>query len=182
MRVAATDVAHAIARPMGLLRRPSLARRLVNGVAAGAVGTSLLNLVTYLDMALRARPASETPTEAVKRIEENAGFTLADEGRESEQASNRRQAFGALLGFVTGLGVGAMYGLVRPGMRSVPLAVAGTGLGLAAMAGSDLPATALGATDPREWAVQDWLADLVPHLAYGFSTALAFDALTDPYN
>jgi len=152
------------------------------GIVAGAVGTTILNLVTYADMALRARPASETPAEAVKKIEEMAGITLAEQGRESEQESNRRQAFGALLGFVTGFGIGALYGLVRPSMRSIPVALTGTAVGLAAMAGSDVPATVLGATDPKEWAPTDWVADLVPHLAYGFSTALVFDALTDPYD
>jgi len=154
---------------------------LATGVVAGAVGTTILNVVTYLDMAVRARPASETPAEAVKKIEEKAGITLADEGGESEQESNRRQAFGALLGFVTGSGIGALYGLVRPSLRSIPVALAGTAVGLAAMAGSDVPATVLGATEPKEWAPKDWAADLVPHLAYGFSTALAFDALTHPY-
>jgi hypothetical protein len=182
VRKQARDVAHEVARRVGLLKRASLARRLANGVVAGAVGTSALNLVTYLDMALRARPASETPAEAVRKLEDKARITLADQGRESKEESNRRQALGALLGFVTGVGIGGLYGLVRPSIRSIPVALAGVAVGLAAMAGSDLPATALGATDPEQWAFSDWLADLMPHLAYGFSTALAFDAITDPYD
>lgn len=182
MQAKARSISHAIARRAGLLKRPGLVRRLATGVAAGAVGTSALNLVTYLDMALRGRPASETPAEAVMKIEEKAGITLAGERRDSEEESNRRQAFGALLGFLTGLGMGALYGLVRPSIRSIPVAFAGAAVGLAAMAGSDVPATILGAADPNEWAAQDWVADVVPHLAYGFSTALAFDALTGPYD
>ena len=177
------DVSHALAKRVGLLKRPSLARRVLSGVAAGAVGTSALNLVTYVDMAIRARPASETPEEAVRKLEDRAGINaLSDEGRSSEQEQNRRQAFGALMGFVTGLGIGALYGLIRPSVRSIPVALAGLGAGLAALAGSDVRATLLGATDPKEWAPKDWVADLVPHLAYGFTTAVAFDALTGPYD
>jgi hypothetical protein len=176
------DISHAIAREAGLLGRPSIARRVLTGVAAGAVGTSAINLVTYLDMAVRGRPASQTPAEVVEKLEDKAGITLAEEGKQSEPEQNRRQAVGALLGFVTGLGVGALYGLIRPSVRSVPLAVTGAVAGLAAMAGSDVPATALGATDPKTWKPMDWLADLVPHVAYGMATALAFDALADPYD
>jgi hypothetical protein len=175
------DVSHAIAREAGLLRRPSIARRLITGVAAGAVGTSAINLVTYLDMAVRGRPASQTPAEVVDQLEDRTGVRLA-ERKGSEPEQNRRQAVGALLGFVTGLGVGALYGLIRPSVRSVPFAVTGAVAGLAAMAGSDVPATALGATDPKRWRPVDWLADLVPHVVYGMTTALAFDALTDPYD
>jgi hypothetical protein len=52
-------------------------------------------------------------------------------------------------------------------------------LALAAMAASDVPATLLGVTDPGRWALQDWLSDIVPHLAFGFTTARAYQALTD---
>jgi hypothetical protein len=173
------DVSHAVGRRTGLIKRPGVMRRLLTGMAAGAAGTSALNLVTYLDMALRARPASETPAEAVRKIEDKAGIgALADEGRSSEQESNRRQAFGALMGFVTGLGIGALYGVLRPALRSVPVGLAGAGAGLAAMAGSDVPTSLLGATSPREWSPSDWVADLVPHLAYGFTTAVVFDAFS----
>lgn len=139
-----------------------------------------LNLVTYLDMALRARPASETPSEVVKRIEDRADTRLATEGRDSDEESSRRQAVGALLGFVTGLGVGALYGLVRPTVRSWPLPVVSAAAGLAAMAVSDLPALALGVANPASWKPADWLSEVVPHLAYGMATALAFDSLLGP--
>lgn len=176
LREELADVSHAAARRMGLLKRPSMGERLAAGIAAGAIGTSALNLATYLDMAVRGRPASEAPAKTVEKLEEKVGVQVPP------PASNRRQAIGAFLGFVTGLGVGAFYGLVRPSMRSIPLPVAGAGVGLLAMAGSDVPMTVLGVSDPKEWSPPDWLADLIPHLAYGFATSVAFDALMDPYD
>ena len=176
------DVSHEIAEGLGLITRPSIGRRLIAGLAAGAVGTSALNLATYLDMAVRARPASETPAEVVGELEDRAPIHFPGHGKRSEEASNRRQAVGALLGFVTGLGIGALYGLIRPSTRSVPVPVAGAVAGLASMAGSDVPAAALGVTDPKTWRLSGWLADLVPHLVYGMATAIAFDSLTGPYD
>jgi len=152
------------------------------GSGAGAVGIFALNLVTYVDMAVRGRAASETPADVVKRMEDRAGITLAGEGRGSQREVNRREAVGALLGFAIGLGLGVLYGVVRPGMRTIPSPVTGTCLGLLAMAGSDVPAMLLGATDPSRWSPAEWTADLVPHLAYGVCTAVAFDALADPYD
>ncbi|HEV7623003.1 MAG TPA: hypothetical protein VGO26_02625 [Amnibacterium sp.] len=40
------------------------------GSAAGADGTTALNAVAYLDMVLRARPASSTPETSVERLAE----------------------------------------------------------------------------------------------------------------
>jgi hypothetical protein len=79
---------------------------------------------------------------------------------------------------VTGLGVGTAYGLLRPHLRGVPTLVAGVGVGLAAMAASDIPIAALGVSDPATWSVSGWVADVVPHLAYGLVTAIAYDAFT----
>ncbi|PWI45743.1 hypothetical protein [Streptomyces sp. ICBB 8177] len=42
------------------------------GAAAGAAGTTTLNAVTYLDMALRGRPSSDTPQLAVERLTDAA--------------------------------------------------------------------------------------------------------------
>jgi hypothetical protein len=50
-------------------------------------------------------------------------------------------------------------------------------LGAAAMAGSDVPATFLGVTDPTTWSRTAWLSDIVPHLVYGAVTAAAFRAI-----
>ena len=76
-----------------------------------------------------------------------------------------------------GLGIGAVYGLVRPSLGDVSKVRAGTVLCLAAMVASDGPAVALGVTDPRQWDLNSWLSDIVPHLAYGLATALSYDAL-----
>ncbi|MGH4015993.1 MAG: hypothetical protein ACRDSL_19140 [Pseudonocardiaceae bacterium] len=43
-------------------------RQLLIGAAAGAAGTTALNAVTYLDMAVRGRPASDTPERSVQRL------------------------------------------------------------------------------------------------------------------
>ena len=50
------------------------------------------------------------------------------------------------------------------------------GAGLAANIGTTGPMAALGVTDPRTWPAESWISDLIPHLAYGLATAVAFDA------
>jgi hypothetical protein len=60
----------------------------------------------------------------------------------------------------------------------VPTPVAGVGVGLAAMAASDISIAALGMSDPATWGVSGWVADLAPHLACGLVTAIAYDAFT----
>lgn len=148
---------------------------LLLGVAAGAVGTVALNAATYLDMAVRARPSSSMPNKAVETIAEKAGVDLTPKGGDEEAAQNRTTGLGALVGYVTGLGVGLAYGIVRPRLGKVSTPLAGVGLGLAAMAGSDGPMTALGLTDPREWDATSWASDIIPHLAYGLATAAAYE-------
>jgi hypothetical protein len=59
----------------------------------------------------------------------------------------------------------------------VPVWAAGPLLGAAAMAGSDVPATALRVTDPTSWDPRSWVSDLVPHLVYGVTTASVYRAL-----
>jgi hypothetical protein len=157
------------------MRRP-----LLWGIAAGAVGTIALDVVSYLDMVVRGRPASSLPAEVAGALAERAGVELAADGNDTESAANRRSGLGALFGYGVGLGVGGAYGLLRarlPAPRR-PWAVT-TGLGLAAMAASDLPATLLGVTDPRTWGVAGWASDLLPHLAYGLATATVYEALAD---
>ena len=46
---------------------------------AGAVGTTALNAITSLDMAVRARPASSTPEDAVRRPEDLTGVSLSEQ-------------------------------------------------------------------------------------------------------
>lgn len=152
-------------------------RHLLVGVAAGATGTAALNIVTYLDMALRARPSSEVPAQVAEKMAEKGGVDLAKGVDPGEPVDNRKEGIGALLGYVTGLGVGAAYGIVRATGLRPPVLLAGVGLGMAAMAGSDVPATALGVADPSSWPASSWAADVVPHLAYGLVTAAAFESL-----
>jgi xanthosine utilization system XapX-like protein len=141
-----------------------------NGLAAGAAGTTALNVVTYLDMAVRGRPSSSMPADAAEELSDKAHVPLGD-GKERDA---RKEGLGALLGYATGLSVGAAYGLLRTRVR-VPWAVAAVGLGAVAMAGSDAPLTALGLTDPRDWPASSWVSDVVPHLAYGVVTAVAYE-------
>ncbi len=154
-------------------------RQLLAGLAAGATGTAALNVITYLDMALRGRPSSTVPAQVAERMAEKGGIAL-DKGLEpGEQVDNRKEGTGALLGYLTGLGMGLGYGVVRMGLARPPRLVAGVFLGLAAMAGSDVPATALGVADPGSWSASSWASDLVPHLAYGVVTASVFEALVE---
>jgi hypothetical protein len=55
---------------------------------------------------------------------------------------------------------------------------AGVVVGLAAMAGSDVSAAALGVTNPAEWGANSWFPDALPHFAYGLVTAVAYDYFT----
>ncbi|MER5217944.1 hypothetical protein ABT063_47475 [Streptomyces sp. NPDC002838] len=93
------------------------------------------------------------------------------------QPHDLRRHAGTLLGYVTGLGVGAAYGLLRRGSGTLPAWAVGPLLGAAAMAGSDAPAAALGVTDPTSWDLTSGASDVVPHLAYGLTTASVYQVL-----
>jgi hypothetical protein len=137
------------------------------------VGAVAIEGTSYVDMLLRGRPASELPGHAVRAGAAKAGLNLGPEG--SDAARNRSEAIGALLGYGTGVALGCAYGLVvrgHPGGR-----LRGLALGAAAMVPGNLPVVASGLTDPRTWGVSGWLADIVPHLAYGFATAAAYRAI-----
>ena len=154
---------------------------LLKGLAAGAAGTTALNAVTYLDMVVRGRPASTTPEETVRKVEKALHIPLSDEGPGGQTAVNRRAGLGALLGITSGLGIGAVYGLVRTRLRKeVPLPLLATAVGLGTNVATVLPMVAMGVTDPRTWPLSSWLADIVPHLAYGAVTALVFEELCPP--
>ena len=157
--------------------------QLWNGVTAGAVGTTALNIATYLDMVVRGRPPSEVPEKAVEKFGDKVGVPVAPKEGQPEEVrntlQNRQSGLGALTGFAAGLGIGAVYGLLRPRFASVSVPVASVGLGLGAMASSDIPLVASGLTDPRKWGTSGWASDLIPHIAYGVCTALTFEALTD---
>ena len=154
-------------RPRTPASRPSVWRGLLRGAAAGAAGTTALNAVTYLDMALRGRPASDAPEQVVQRLAGTAGVELPG-GR--KQRANRLAGLGPLAGIATGIGVGALAGVLRSAGVRLPTAVGGPLLGAAAMAASDVPLAVLGVSDPRTWSAVDWVSDAVPHLVYGVTT------------
>ncbi|MEU7096542.1 hypothetical protein [Kitasatospora aureofaciens] len=129
--------------------------RALEGLAAGAVGTTALNAVTYLDMAVRGRAASEAPQEAVETLADRAGVSVPGD---HDERDNRIAGLGPLLGLGTGLAVGLGIGVLTAAVKA-PAGRAGACI------------VALGISDPREWEPADWAADIVPHLAYGAATA-----------
>jgi hypothetical protein len=151
-------------------------RRLLLGAAAGAAGTTALNTVTYLDMSLRARPASSTPERSVAEVAKRAGADIPGEG---DDRQNRLQGLGALTGIATGVLVGALYGVAQPFLARDRVARGAVTAGFAAMVGSIVPIAALGISDPRSWGLSDWASDIIPHSAYGIATAGTYHALTD---
>jgi hypothetical protein len=157
-------------------RDRSVRQLVLAGAAAGAAGTTALNAVTYLDMAIRGRPTSSTPEATVEALSDKTHVPVPGEG---DVHDNRVAGLGPLTGITAGVGVGAALGAARargwrPGVRTGTL-VATVG----AMLGSNGPMTLLGVTDPRSWPASSWLADLVPHLAYGAVTAVVLEHL-DP--
>jgi len=154
----------------------STTRGVLLGAAAGAAGTTALNFVTYLDMAVRGRPASSTPEDAVEAL---SGVTHLPVPGAAETRSNRVQVLGAMTGLVAGVGIGALLGAARASGWRPGLAVGSAAATVGALAGTNGPMTALGVTDPRTWPASSWVADIVPHLAYGAVTAAVLDRL-DP--
>ena len=150
---------------------------MLRGAAAGAAGSTALNAVTYLDMAVRGRGASSTPEDTVEKLAATAHVPIPGDG---EIRENRKQGLGPLMGLVAGIGVGVLGGLARAsGYRSAkPVGVVLTTLGVLVAANG--PMTALGITDPRTWSGTDWLSDIVPHLAYGAVVKATMDAFDRP--
>lgn len=151
-----------------------IVRALATGAAAGAAGTTALNTLTYLDIAWRARPASNTPEATVEKLATVTGIKIPGN---HEERTNRLAGLGPLTGLVVGVGVGTVLGLAReagyrPGLRGSSLAAAA-----GALIGSNGPMTVLGITDPRTWSPTDWASDILPHLAYGIVTGAALQAL-----
>jgi hypothetical protein len=142
----------------------------LRGAAAGAAGTTVLNVVTYLDMAVRGRPASSTPGNTVERLAQTAHLTVPGEGA---KRASRVEGLGALAGLVAGIGVGGLLGLARAtGFRAGPLLTT-----LIVLVSTNGPMTVLGVTDPRTWSAVDWVSDVVPHLAYAAVVTTTMDAL-----
>lgn len=138
----------------------------MRGLVAGAAGTTALNAVTYLDMAVRGRPPSSTPEQSVQRMADAVQISLG----EGKTAENRKAGIGPLLGYAVGIGVATGYALLIRGRR-VPWPVSGLALTALAMVAANAPMTVTGLTDPRQWSAADWAADVIPHLAYGAAAA-----------
>ncbi|TDB97514.1 hypothetical protein [Actinomadura sp. 7K534] len=148
-------------------------RTLINGLIAGAAGTTALNATTYLDMAIRARGGSSTPEDTVQKLADGAHISL---GEEEEKAENRKQGIGALMGYGTGIGAALAYGAItRRRGASWPVGI--LTLGTLALLGSNVPMTALGITDPRAWSVAGWVSDIVPHMIYGAAAYAAYEQM-----
>lgn len=147
--------------------------RWTRGLLVGVVATTALNAATYADMLIRGRPASRVPAHAVGNLADRVGVFLGNEPR----AASRKEAAGALMGYITGIGLASGYVLAEPYVRGRrPVWLVGSALGAAAMVGGNVPAIASGSTHPKRWGVEDWLADIVPHLAFGLVAVATADA------
>ena len=146
---------------------PRLLAGAVRGLAAGALGTSALNAITYGDMVIRGRPPSTTPEDTVRKALEAIGVRVPGD---AQARQSRLSGLGALGGLATGSALGAVLGTLRVlGLR--PNLLAGSlAASVLAMVGANTPLAALRVSDPRQWSAQDWLADVLPHLAYGIVT------------
>ncbi|WP_198597760.1 hypothetical protein [Blastococcus atacamensis] len=149
----------------------------LRGAAAGAAGSTALNAVTYLDMAVRGRGSSSTPEDTVERLAGTAHLPIPGDEQTRE---NRVEGLGPLIGLVAGVGVGTLGGLARASgyLSAKPVGITLTTLGVLVAANG--PMTALGVTDPRTWSAKDWISDLVPHLVYGIVVKNTIDAFDRP--
>lgn len=151
-------------------------RAALSGALAGAAGTTALNTVTYLDMAVRGRPTSSTPEDTVEKLADKLGVQIPGD---EDTRSNRVQGLGPLTGTMAGIGTGALLGVVRgAGWRPGPV-TGGLTATAVVMVGTNGPMTALGITDPRTWSLSSWLTDILPHLAYAFVTLAVLDLIED---
>ncbi|MFC6707070.1 hypothetical protein [Flexivirga alba] len=167
--ISKTDALQQLSVNAATLSRPGMLQTIALGLRAGAAGTTVLSLVTYADMAARGRPSSSAPEQLAARMAGTIGIPLR---KGEQQAEARAQGWGALLGIGSGLvaGVTCSFLVRRCRPRDVVLA---TVLSAGVMLASDVPLVAAGLTDPRTWGMSGWLSDIVPHAAYGMTTALA---------
>ncbi|MGQ0608483.1 MAG: hypothetical protein ACT4OQ_08485 [Chloroflexota bacterium] len=152
---------------------------MISGVIAGATGELALNVASYADMVIRARPSSSMPGKVAGRMADLAGVELSRPGERADIAETRKEASGALLGYGMAVGTAVAFALLRRAGMRLPVPLGGVLMGGAAMAVSDSAATALGATDPATWGVSGWLADIIPHAIFGVAAAATLELL-DP--
>ena len=142
---------------------------LLVAAVAGPAGTPALNVITYLDIAVRGRSTSTTPERTVEAMARLLHLTVPGSG---DVLANRISGLGALPCYAAGIGMGLILGLAyalgwRPG-----LLVATVVATVLALVGTNGPMTVLGVTDPRTWGLVGWISDLIPHFGYGIVTAL----------
>lgn len=158
--------------------RAKLGTRLLAGIAAGAAGTTALNATTYLDMALRGRPASRTPEQTVETVAARINVVIPGD---VETRGNRVEGIAACLGLATGVGLGVTVSVADAAsggaLTRMPVGTLGLLFGGVALVSANTPMTALGVSDPRRWSHADWMSDVVPHLAYGFVAALTYRSM-----
>ncbi len=117
-----------------------LASGFLRGAASGAAGTTALVATSYLDSAIRG--PRRTPVGLPARLTDAT----------------------------TGVGLGALAGVLRGAGVRLPALVGGPLLGLAAMAASEGPRAVLRIGDPQRGSAPDLVADAVRHLVYGVTT------------
>lgn len=144
------------------------------GLIAGAAGVTALDAVTYLDMLVRGRPASDVPARTVNELAKKIGIDKLD--ADDEKTTNRRSATGALVGYADGVLSSVAYGALRSAVP-IPWPV-----GAALLAGMTLlvgegSAVRTGVVDWSKWGAKEWIADIVPRLAYGGVAALVVEAM-----
>jgi xanthosine utilization system XapX-like protein len=149
------------------------------GVIAGATGTVALDVATYLDMAIRGRSSSSAPSQLIDVTAKSMHIPLSPQGvgAQDQLAHNRESGLGALLGYINGLGVGFIYSLIRSRLQKNSLPLAAIGVGLAAMAASDVPLFVARISNPKSWGLSGWASDFIPHLIYGLVTVTTYEAL-----
>jgi hypothetical protein len=147
---------------------------LLSGAAAGAAGTSALNVIGYLDIAVRGRAASTTPERSVEAMARLFGLTVPGTG---DTLANRLSGLGALTGYAAGIGMGIILGLAYAWGWRPRLLVAMLTATVLALIGTNGPMTVLGVTNPLTWGVVGLISDLIPHLGYGVVTALVLHYL-----
>ncbi|SCF25351.1 hypothetical protein [Micromonospora mirobrigensis] len=145
---------------------------LTNGIVAGATATLARELISNLDVGIRARPTSDTHERAVQRMADVTHVNLGP----AERAAHRRAGIGSVFGFVNGVLAVSLFAAFR-GRRRPPLPVAAGVIGIGGMLVADGSMTALGVTDPRRWGAEGWFEDALPYVAYGLVAAATLNRL-----
>ncbi|MFF5340579.1 hypothetical protein ACFY4H_07680 [Streptomyces althioticus] len=85
----------------------NLTSPLLRGAAAGMTA---LNIVSYADMAVRARSASATPEATLLKLTERLHIRFPDTG---DRLNDRIAGLAPMTGIAAGLGIGAVLGAAR---------------------------------------------------------------------